>query len=155
MPMDRSRYPKDWNAIAAQIKAEANWRCQHCDRPCRKPGESREAFQLRLEDEDEEWLDELWEFETDGEDVIAISRFTRFTLTTAHLDQNPGNNDPANLRALCSVCHLAHDRPFRQQNALTKRERRGQLHLWEQPAGHGKETSRIQKSFFGGGRCLN
>lgn len=31
-------------------------------------------------------------------------------LTTAHLDQNPENNDDANLAALCQACHLGHDR---------------------------------------------
>ncbi len=32
-------------------------------------------------------------------------------LTVAHLDQDPTNNDSNNLRALCVVCHLEHDRP--------------------------------------------
>lgn len=31
-------------------------------------------------------------------------------LATAHLDQDPTNNDHSNLRSLCQECHLAHDR---------------------------------------------
>lgn len=30
-------------------------------------------------------------------------------LQTAHLDRNPWNNDPANLKAMCPKCHLAYD----------------------------------------------
>lgn len=36
---------------------------------------------------------------------------SKVILTVAHLDQNPANNDPANLAALCQRCHLNHDRP--------------------------------------------
>lgn len=50
-------------------------------------------------------------------------------LTVAHLDQNPRNNHPSNLKALCSVCHLNHDRPFRKANRKRKLERLGQLAL--------------------------
>jgi hypothetical protein len=55
----------------------------------------------------------------------------RFILTVAHMDQNPGNNAPENLAALCAPCHLKHDRPFRQFNRMAKRERRGQLNLFQ------------------------
>jgi hypothetical protein len=30
-------------------------------------------------------------------------------LQTAHLDRNPWNSDPANLKAMCPKCHLAYD----------------------------------------------
>lgn len=30
MPMDRSRYPANWEAIALEIKTSANWHCDHC-----------------------------------------------------------------------------------------------------------------------------
>lgn len=26
-------YPPDWDAIAARIKDQAGWRCEHCDHP--------------------------------------------------------------------------------------------------------------------------
>jgi 5-methylcytosine-specific restriction endonuclease McrA len=34
-------------------------------------------------------------------------------LAVAHLDQQPENNHPSNLRALCEKCHLKHDAPYR------------------------------------------
>ncbi len=38
-------------------------------------------------------------------------RQTRVVLAAAHLDHNPGNNRPRNLKSLCQRCHLIHDRP--------------------------------------------
>ena len=31
------------------------------------------------------------------------------TLTVAHMDHNPANCDPSNLKALCAPCHLRYD----------------------------------------------
>jgi hypothetical protein len=36
-------------------------------------------------------------------------------LTTAHLDHNPANCDPKNLKALCQRCHNRYDRKHRNQ----------------------------------------
>lgn len=36
MPMDRSKYPPDWDRIAAEVKRDAGWRCQTCNRPHRR-----------------------------------------------------------------------------------------------------------------------
>lgn len=38
-------------------------------------------------------------------------------LTVAHLDHDPGNNDPANLRHWCQLCHNTYDAPKRRANA--------------------------------------
>lgn len=45
-------------------------------------------------------------------------------LTTAHLDQDPSNNDPGNLRCWCQRCHLAYDRPVHRRKARITRDRR-------------------------------
>lgn len=58
------------------------------------------------------------------------SKPRRYTLTVAHLDQIPTNNDPSNLMALCSVCHLQHDRPYQRANRLLYQELVGQLNLF-------------------------
>jgi 5-methylcytosine-specific restriction endonuclease McrA len=42
-------------------------------------------------------------------------------LTVAHLDHAPEHNDPANLRALCQRCHLAHDREQHRTTAYHTR----------------------------------
>ncbi|WOD37387.1 HNH endonuclease signature motif containing protein [Nodosilinea sp. E11] len=113
MPMDRSRYPENWEEIALQVKVAAGWRCSGCGRPCRVTGQGWEDFSdLALG----YWAEDL-------------DHPQRFTLTVAHLDQNPSNNDPSNLRALCAPCHLRHDAPYRKANSIAKRERAGQLPL--------------------------
>jgi 5-methylcytosine-specific restriction endonuclease McrA len=38
----------------------------------------------------------------------------RIVLAVAHLDQQPENNHPKNLKALCQKCHLKHDSPYRR-----------------------------------------
>ena len=48
---------------------------------------------------------------------------SRVVLTIAHLDHDPTNNDPTNLRALCQRCHNAYDAPFRRANAMRRRRR--------------------------------
>ena len=49
---------------------------------------------------------------------------SRVVLTIAHIDQDPANNEPANLRALCQRCHNALDAPWRRRNAHATRHRR-------------------------------
>jgi len=39
MPMQRERYPVDWENIATEIKDAADWTCQQCGEVCRRPGE--------------------------------------------------------------------------------------------------------------------
>lgn len=67
MPMDYTRYPADWKAIALATKEAAQWICQDCGMQCRRPGEA---------------------FDTH-----------RRTMSVMHLDHNPANCDPLNLRA--------------------------------------------------------
>ena len=58
---------------------------------------------------------------------------SQVVLTVAHLDHEPANCDPANLRALCQRCHLAYDAKHHACNAAqTRRQKRvaaGQLEL--------------------------
>lgn len=136
MPINPKDYADNWNDIALQVKTAANWTCQNCDRPCRRPGELPTDFQDRLTELAQDlvgapcWVDELFETIADDElGLIEKPKYARFILTVAHLDQNLQNNAPENLKALCSVCHLHHDRPHRMGNTYRKRERNGQLSL--------------------------
>ncbi len=132
MPIERDRYPENWPSISLNQKIAANWHCQICDRPCRQPGESKEDFELRLADKAPDWSD-LYGYVADdesGEWGYAPLYWGGFVLTVAHLDQDPSNNSAENLRALCSVCHLRHDRRFQVSNRKKKRERRGQIPLF-------------------------
>ncbi|WP_377968178.1 hypothetical protein [Almyronema epifaneia] len=128
--MDRSRYPANWEAIALKVKEAAQWECQCCRRPCRPTGMSVEDFELALIDHHHDWLCDFYKTVWDEEfGEVNVATPQRFTLTVAHLDQNPANNAPENLKALCSGCHLAHDRPHRLANRARKLERQGQLNL--------------------------
>lgn len=86
MPMDRSRYPPNWDDIARRVKEEAGWTCKRCGRECYRPGEPVE-----------------------GEPTLN----RQFVLTVHHKDHDPQNNDPDNLEALCAPCHLAEERRYR------------------------------------------
>jgi hypothetical protein len=48
MPMEKWRYPKDWDAIARQIKEAAGWKCQKCGKQCRRPGEKFDTHKRTL-----------------------------------------------------------------------------------------------------------
>lgn len=48
MPMDRSRYPADWDAIARRVKDEAGWWCEGCGKQCRRPGEPFDSHRRTL-----------------------------------------------------------------------------------------------------------
>ena len=48
-------------------------------------------------------------------------KVSRVVLTIAHLDHQPENNDPGNLRALCQRCHLAWDKEHHQKTAYQTR----------------------------------
>jgi len=46
----------------------------------------------------------------------------KIVLTTAHLDHNPPNCDPSNLRAWCQRHHLRYDAPMKALNRKKRKE---------------------------------
>ncbi len=108
--MDRGKYPADWEEISHHIRfVRAGGRCEGSPvyPTCRaEHGKPHPAT---------------------GSKVV---------LTVAHLDHDPSNNDPGNLRAMCQRCHLAHDaQQHRISSAKTRRRKlleAGQLEFaWE------------------------
>ena len=136
MPMDRSLYPDNWEAIATDIKTQANWTSEECGKPCRRPNESDiELFDRLRQHDSARWLNELFGLEGDGHYSLSSFRFQllrlqRFTLTVSHTNHDPWNPD-ADLRALCASCHCRYDidpvQMERKRNA--KLEYHGQLTL--------------------------
>jgi len=120
MPIIRARYPEDWEAIALRIKHEANWCCQQCQRPCRKPSESLADFLQRVK---------RWRQQRSPRPAKFEEAPRRYLLTVAHLDQRPSNQAPDNLKALCTVCHLQFDSRFRAKQKQLKAEFYGQLSI--------------------------
>ncbi|KAA2212607.1 hypothetical protein F0Q34_14100 [Pseudoroseomonas oryzae] len=118
-------YPIDWAQLSRAIRfGRAAGRCETC-------GRSHGAEILCLPDG--RWYDESLPGWRDGRgrriappkaEETARARHTRVVLAAAHLDHNPANNHPRNLRSLCQRCHMLHDRPHHlAQRRLTYRRR--------------------------------
>ena len=105
-------YPIDWPQLSALVRfGRAGGRCERCGRPhgwtVHHLGDGR-------------WFDaeaEVWR-DGRGREIASPAyaeykrlRRTRVVLAAAHLDHDPTNNRPRNVRALCQRCHLLHDRP--------------------------------------------
>ena len=80
----RSRYPKNWNEIALQVKQEAKWQCQMCGLRC-IPSNKKIAG-------------------------INRSERAKYRLEVHHINRKPEDNRRSNLIALCSACHLRQHR---------------------------------------------
>jgi hypothetical protein len=112
MPMDYTRYPADWKAIALATKKAAAWICQDCGMQCRQPGEAFDTHKRTM---------------------------SVHHVGAPHADGRPGDPHdkldvrPENLLALCSRCHLIRDLPIHVQHAAETRRRRrlnaGQMEL--------------------------
>ena len=112
-PENKARYPKNWPTISAAIREMAENKCEECGvenyaRGGRSPdgrfwktvpiGESSRGLAWPREGDlawCSGWPDRL--------------RIIRIVLTVAHLDHQPENCDPSNLKALCQRCHLRYD----------------------------------------------
>lgn len=94
---NRSRYPGNWKAISLWVRRDrAGWRCEQVDdagQRCRAV--NGEPHPLTL---------------------------SRVVLTVAHLDHQPENCAPENLRAMCQRCHNRYDAPMRRRG-IAERQR--------------------------------
>jgi 5-methylcytosine-specific restriction endonuclease McrA len=110
-PANRPRYPKDWPAISRSIRDRSLGQCECV-------GECGLHHDHRCE-------------ERNGHPALWARG--RVVLTVAHLDHDPTNWDPANLRAMGQRCHNRYDQPHRQANARrTRRGRRAAADFFEQ-----------------------
>lgn len=48
MPMEREKYPRDWEKIAAEKKESVGWKCEKCGKQCRRPGEAFDTHRNTL-----------------------------------------------------------------------------------------------------------
>jgi len=111
---ERTRlYPKDWHEITSMIKARAGWRCE-CEGECglhrTTPGPRRCI-------------------ERHGHPATWARGWV--VLTVHHLNHDPTDNRPENLKAMCQRCHLRCDVGLHQENAA--RTRRRKKHNMELP----------------------
>jgi len=105
-------YPIDWPQLSAMIRfVRAKGRCEACGRP--------HGHEIKHLGDGRWWDQESWTWR-DGcgrrlpclasrSDNLSV-RTTKVVLATAHLDHDPTNNRPRNLKALCQRCHMLNDR---------------------------------------------
>lgn len=121
---NRHLYPKNWRDIAYQIRViRAKNKCENCNLENgaiikrNKNGHYREAT------DDEKKFFEIQRSKSPAVERETLKRFkfTRIVIEVAHLDHNPTNVVPNNLKALCQRCHLIHDKQYhweiRRKNA--------------------------------------
>lgn len=125
MPMDRSKYPKDWPQIRARTLERAGHKCEVCGVPNYSEGQRGANGQwYTVREIDGMNSDDGWHLFGHLDNPFKVSRIV---LTTSHTDHDTTNNEPHNLRALCQRCHLAHDHELHKANAARTRKRRAGL----------------------------
>lgn len=140
-PENRSRYPANWNEIRAAILARAGDCCEQCKvangkRIARGAGPFASTYQV----------DTAEVFDAETGEYIASVRMSEYqvksmvtiVLTIAHLDHQPENCDPANLRAWCQMHHLRYDAAHHAETArATRHDRKAIADLFELEQHHG------------------
>lgn len=120
---NKARYPKDWPQISKAIRERAGQKCEKC-------GVSNGEEILRGTSEDYFPAQcyaivcgigaHVYNADTGAVlDAVPVSHLqgwkpVKVVLTVAHLDHQPENCDPDNLRAWCQRCHNAYDAPMRR-----------------------------------------
>jgi hypothetical protein len=115
MPFHRDRYPEDWEEVSAAIRERSGGQCE-CEGECglhrTHPGPRRCE-------------------ERNGEKATWAKG--KVVLTVAHLNHDPMDCRPENLKAMCQRCHLRYDSKHHMKNAAATRRRRkidaGQMEL--------------------------
>lgn len=143
MPMKRSLYPENWDEISAAIRVRAGDCCEVCGLPDRecivRNADCLEEFLIfddtfmgyRDMDGEPIRMSELPSWYADAKEIVVV-------LTVGHLDHDPQNNDPDNLKCWCQLHHLRHDAHHHAKNAALTRGKqkreakvaKGQSELW-------------------------
>jgi len=135
-PENKARYPANWKEIRAAILERAGHCCEQCKVPngkriARGTGPFADTFQAETA--------EVFDAET-GEYIASVrmseyqvKNMVTIVLTIAHLDHQPENCDPSNLRALCQMHHLRHDAAHHAESARqTRRSALNNLELFSE-----------------------
>jgi hypothetical protein len=142
-PENRARYPADWPAISLEARLRAGWACLHPDCLAQQYAVGWWRSGRRGHVWTPEWpRDGAYMGQTyrDAREVAAGiyaaqgesgQKPTVIVLTVAHLNHDPTDCRPDNLRAMCQRHHLAYDRDHHRANAqATRRARAGTLELF-------------------------
>lgn len=124
--------PAPWKQIRAAIMTRAGDKCEKCGRPngaAHIVSPSGSWCDYSIGDRFDRWFDSCSN-PTERPEDDTLSHLTKTVLTISHIDHDPTNNDPSNLRALCQRCHLTHDAKEHASNARRTRAKKvGQLEM--------------------------
>lgn len=109
MPMQRNKYPRNWDKISLAVRTEAGWKCEWCEAPHMKVIRRADDGSFEIVEWVRETNEDLVEFARMSWARLKFHGLTRVIITTAHLDRNQANNARENLAALCQRCHLRYD----------------------------------------------
>lgn len=110
-------YSKDWNdVIRPEILKRDNYKCQNCGLKHKSVGYySTDKKFIECDEFMQKWA------KANKYKVQTVS------LQIAHLDHNPSNNEPDNLKSLCPRCHLINDKAYNRVKRMMYRGKIGVL----------------------------
>lgn len=109
-PENKALYPPNWKEIRQSILERACHHCEECQAPNHSVGARDRFGDFHLEDDIHNMNSDV------GEHYFGeFPKMIKIILTIAHLDHDPTNNEPANLKALCQKCHNRYDAEHRKQ----------------------------------------
>lgn len=127
MPIDYSKYHKDWKTvIRPDILARAENRCECCKIAngsivIRGTFEGKDCYQdmdgFCYDANNSEYLGGCYLGE-----VHPTNKIIKVVLTIAHLDHDVDNNDYSNLKAMCQRCHLRYDVSHHRRTRESKKK---------------------------------
>lgn len=137
---NKDRYPKDWPQISKAIRERAGQKCERCKAPNgvlirRGKTDAGEAVWRFASDsvyEDGVCAETGLLIPDTSEDTVAYGEEVKVVLTVAHLDHQPENCDPENLRAWCQRCHNAYDARMRRAGIKERKWQAGLFGALEQ-----------------------
>lgn len=136
-PENKARYPDNWKEVRKEILARAGSACEKCGAPnraliARGAGKDEGTYMM---------LDGAVHCAETGKKLGVAkgseyerSKVIEVVLTIAHLDHQPENCDPENLRAWCQRCHLRYDKEHHAESArATRKSRLAMADLFDGP----------------------
>ena len=114
MPIDYSKYPKNWKTeIRPSILKRANNCCEFCGL---ENGSITHSFK-------NEFGKTEWKYLSYGEFLFKEAKAVKVVLTVAHLDHDESNKNVklSRLAALCQLCHLRYDAIEKSNRRLLKK----------------------------------
>lgn len=128
-PENKKLYPENWREISESVKESQGHRCAFCGIPDKMivfrgwyHTESNERIEVYQDSfgniynaANSDFLEQDYFAEISPKSGNPLQKAIKIVLTTAHLDHDPTNNAPENLKALCQRCHNRYDAKHRAE----------------------------------------